>query len=74
VGFRWWAQVTARPLGLDGSAVNLPDGRVRVVVEGDRAACEQLVQAIYAGECPGRVTHVDVRWEPAQGARGFSVS
>jgi acylphosphatase len=74
VGFRWWVRTTAVPLGLRGSAVNRVDGRVEVVAEGDREACEQLVQAVIAGEGPGRVTDVAVRWEPPAGVAGFTVS
>ena len=40
VGFRWWTRSKALELGLVGSARNLHDGRVAVVAEGDRAACE----------------------------------
>jgi acylphosphatase len=74
VGFRWWVRTTAVPLGLRGSAANRADGRVEVVAEGDREACEQLVHAVIAGEGPGRVTDVAVRWEPPSGAAGFTVS
>ena len=43
VGFRWWTRARALELGLLGTATNLPDGRVEVVVEGRRDACEQLL-------------------------------
>ena len=33
VGFRWWTRARALELGLNGSATNLADGRVDVVVE-----------------------------------------
>jgi acylphosphatase len=74
VGFRWWTRSCAQPLGLTGSATNLLDGRVEVVAEGSRAACEELVRAIVAGRSPGRVTDVRVRWESPQGCTRFIVS
>ena len=36
VGFRYWTKTQALELGLLGYAANQPDGRVRVVVEGDQ--------------------------------------
>jgi len=72
VGFRWWTRSRALELGLVGSARNLPDGRVAVVAEGDRAACEALLDAIGGPGAPGRVDQVVVRWDDARGdLRGF---
>jgi acylphosphatase len=73
VGFRWWASACARELDLAGSATNLLDGRVEVVAEGRRDDCETLVRRMYDGAAPGRVTHVEVRWEDPQGLARFSV-
>jgi acylphosphatase len=73
VGFRWWATTSARELDLVGSATNLLDGRVEVVAEGSRESCEQLVRRVLDGQTPGRVTHVDVRWEDPQGLVRFAV-
>jgi acylphosphatase len=50
VGFRWWTRCRALELGLVGSATNLPDGRVQVVAEGPRQACERLL--LLLGEQP----------------------
>ncbi len=70
VGFRWWARSRALELGLAGSANNLADGRVEVVVEGPRDQCERLLAALRAGEGPGRVTTVAERWSPPRGGLG----
>lgn len=43
VGFRWWTRARALELGLVGTATNLPDGQVEVVVEGLRESCERLL-------------------------------
>ena len=67
VGFRWWTRHTARELGLVGVARNLLDGRVEVVAEGDRAACDALLEALNGREAPGRVDHVVGRWDDASG-------
>jgi acylphosphatase len=67
VGFRWWTRSTALELGLVGSASNLDDGRVAVVAEGDRAACQALLDALGGPAAPGRVDQVVSRWDEARG-------
>jgi acylphosphatase len=67
VGFRWWVRARALELGLVGSAANLDDGRVEVVVEGPRAACEQLLEALRGPGTPGRVRTVIDRWASGRG-------
>ena len=62
VGFRWWTRARALELGLVGSATNLDDGRVEVVAEGPREACEALLSALRAGGTPGQVDFVAERW------------
>jgi acylphosphatase len=54
-------------LGLVGSASNLADGRVEVVAEGSREACEALLTALRGGHTPGRVDQVVDRWSAATG-------
>ncbi|TWP51205.1 acylphosphatase [Lentzea tibetensis] len=72
VGFRWWTRSRALELGLVGSASNLRDGRVEVVAEGSREACERLLDALRSGETPGRVDTVVERWsEPRGGLTTF---
>ncbi|MCB1286468.1 MAG: acylphosphatase, partial [Mycobacterium sp.] len=44
VGFRWWTRSRALELGLAGYAANQADGRVLVVAQGPRPACEQLLE------------------------------
>jgi acylphosphatase len=72
VGFRWWVRSRALELGLTGSASNLVDGRVEVIAEGPRKACEELLDLLRGGTTPGRVTGVAERWtEPRGGLHGF---
>jgi acylphosphatase len=77
VGFRWWTRSRALELGLAGHATNLPDGRVQVVAEGERAACERLLRQLGAqpstARRPGRVTGVTEQWTTARGTTsGFT--
>jgi acylphosphatase len=67
VGFRWWTRCRALELGLVGHAANLPDGRVEVIAEGPRVACERLLSALRSGSAPGYVQQVT---ECFTGARG----
>jgi acylphosphatase len=69
VGFRWWTRARALELGLTGSATNLADGRVEVVAEGSREACEALLGLLPTG--PGRVDFVAERWGAPRGETGF---
>jgi acylphosphatase len=71
VGFRWWTRARALELGLTGWALNLDDGRVEVVAEGPRVACESLVALLSAGDTPGRVDLLTSRWSQARGVTGF---
>lgn len=67
VGFRWWTRSRALELGLTGTVANLDDGRVEVVAEGSRDACESLVELLGAPGTPGRVLAVVPRWSAARG-------
>lgn len=58
VGFRWWTRARALELGLVGRAVNRPDGRVEVIAEGPRHACDHLLALLRAPGTPGTVSLV----------------
>jgi len=55
-------------LGLVGSASNLRDGRVEIIAEGSREACEALLATLRSGGTPGRVDRVTERWTDPTGA------
>ncbi|MDQ3764824.1 MAG: acylphosphatase [Actinomycetota bacterium] len=67
VGFRWWTRSRALELGLAGHATNLSDGRVEVIAEGPREACERLLAALRSGSTPGYVQQVTERFGDAVG-------
>ena len=66
VGMRWWVRSQALELGLSGWARNLDDGRVEVVAEGPREACEALLDRLRGQGSPGHVTGVSDRWSEAR--------
>jgi acylphosphatase len=67
VGFRWWIRCRALELALAGHAANLPDGRVEIVAEGSRAACEKLLSALRSSSTPGQVKQVTEQFSHARG-------
>ena len=73
VGFRWWTRSRALELGLTGFAANKADGRVHVVAQGPREACEKLLDLLEHGATPGRVDSVVADWSAASDAlSGFT--
>lgn len=74
VGYRYWLRSRARDLGLRGSATNLADGSVAIVVQGPRAACQSLLEAMDSEDAPGWVGKLVHSWvEPTDEPDGFRV-
>nr|WP_320161706.1 acylphosphatase [uncultured Methanoregula sp.] len=75
VGYRQFISDCARRMGIHGEVMNLPDGSVRIVVEGPPTTLEDFVCLAHAEENPViRVEKLDVKKEPATGEfRGFFV-
>jgi acylphosphatase len=67
VGFRWWVRSRALALGLAGWAENLADGRVKIVAEGSKDACAQLLDLLGGHDTPGQVADVTHRWDEPRG-------
>ena len=73
VGFRWWTRSRALELGLAGYASNRPDGRVQVVAQGPREACEKLLDLLKNGATPGSADKVIADWsEVGETLSGFT--
>ncbi len=58
--------------GLSGSAVNLPDGDVRVVFEGPAAAVFAAIEIARAGPPAAVVEDIQIAWSEPSGERGFT--
>jgi acylphosphatase len=74
VGYRWFVRELANAAGLSGSATNLPDGRVEVVLEGPDEAVSSVLAALDGPRAPGSVTRVDRHSAPVQGIAGFTTA
>ncbi|MFA4876089.1 MAG: acylphosphatase [Methanoregula sp.] len=75
VGYRQYVSECARRIGLQGEVMNMPDGSVRIVVEGPPPVLEDFICFIHAEDDPLiRVESLNVRREPAAGGfKGFFV-
>ncbi len=74
VGFRYTARMLAHGFELTGAVRNLPDGRVELVAEGERAELEAFREAIRDSELGSYIRQEEVRWsEPKNEFRGFEI-
>jgi acylphosphatase len=60
VWYRGATQDQALQQGLTGHAINLPDGRVEVLLCGDREAVKRVSEWLWKGPDGARVTHVEL--------------
>jgi len=71
VFFRATARSLAQRLGVNGSARNLPDGRVEVIACGPARAVQELRDWLHRGPVGARVTGVTCEPLPPQDLQGF---
>jgi acylphosphatase len=73
VSYRREALEQARHLGLGGWAQNLPDGRVEVMICGERHAVESLCDWLWEGSRAAKVTHVEIEEVVCENIQSFEV-
>jgi acylphosphatase len=71
VGYRAWATLTARRLGLRGWVRNRADGSVEALVIGTDDPVAAMIEACRAGPFAARVTEVAVSEAADDGSDGF---
>jgi acylphosphatase len=64
----------AREHDVAGSARNLPDGSVEVILEGEPAAVEAVLEWCRSGPSYADVDSVDVTEEQPEGLEGFRIA
>lgn len=74
VGFRYFADRTARRLGLSGFVRNLPDGRVEAAAEGARPLVDEFMAQMRRGPSGALIQDLFVEWEAPAGHAGFRIS
>ena len=57
--------------GVNGSAVNLPDGTVESHFEGEQLAVDEMIEVAREGSTAAQVTRLDVEWLESTGASDF---
>jgi len=62
VFFRAWTEDQARNLGLAGWVRNLDDGRVEVLLQGDKGAMEEMRTRLQQGSPMSVVQDVSCQW------------
>lgn len=62
VGFRWFAQESAKALGITGYVRNTSEGNVEVVAEGNEGLLARFLGLLRRGPGSAVVTQVDVTW------------
>jgi len=67
VAFRYYAQDIAQSLEVKGWVRNCWDGKVEIVIEGDRVKVKELVDWCYQGPGSAIVEKVDTEWEKYRG-------
>lgn len=67
VGFRNFTQRNARQLGVNGYAKNLPNGKVEVVAEGNKAQLDALIVFLKEGPRYARVDSIEIDERPFTG-------
>jgi acylphosphatase len=73
VGFRFFAQRSARSLGVRGWVRNRADGSVESVAEGDESAVAEYLARLGKGPFGSRVDGIEVEPIDPEGTPGFEV-
>ncbi len=71
VGFRNYAIVEARRIGLDGWVRNRADGTVETLVSGDTKDVERFVAAMMRGPDGSKVANVELHKAEPPAEKGF---
>ena len=75
VGFRYAVRSLVPGYDVLGTIRNLPDGRVELVAEGERAELEEFLQAVRDSGLRRNIQDEDIVWKEAQDKfRGFEIA
>jgi acylphosphatase len=70
VGFRYFVRSGAQMHGLTGYAINLADGRVEFLLQGEPAGIERVIELVRRGPRHARVDEVTL--EPAAECEAYT--
>lgn len=67
VAFRYYSQKTAQKLGVKGWARNCINGKVEIMVEGEKENVIKFIDWCHVGPWSAIVENVDIIWENYRG-------
>ena len=67
VWFRAGMKDEATRIGVGGWVMNLPDGTVQALFEGEKEKVEEIIGWCHRGPAGAQVAKVDIFWEPYKG-------
>ena len=67
VGFRYFCYRRANDLEINGWVVNMPDGSVSVMAEGDQDSVAEFIDQLKLGPGSASVSGVEVEWQEFTG-------
>ncbi len=74
VGFRYSVKQIVAGFDVCGTVQNLPDGRVELLVQGDQAEVDELIEAVDESHLNGLIKQKEVAGvDPDPAMRGFSI-
>lgn len=75
VGFRATVRSLARGYDVTGSVRNLPDGRVELIAEGEKAELAAFLEGVATSDLSSYISNRPENWGAAQGGlRGFVIA
>ena len=63
IGYRNFVRTRATMQGITGWVMNLDDGRVEAVLEGEKEVIERVIEICRKGPLFARVSNIYVKWE-----------
>ena len=73
-GFSEVVKRSAIHLGINGQMKHLPDRRVEIIIEGEKAILEKFLEELRYGDMAAQITDIQTTWEEATGEfSGFLV-
>jgi len=74
VGYRYYTKFQAASLGIKGYVQNLPDGKVKIIAEGEEAVLQQFLDLLREGPESAIVKKIIPKWGKASGQyKGFQI-
>ena len=74
VGFRAFTQRQASVLDIKGWVKNLTDGRVEVVIQGDKNKVKQMIEKLKTGPSYARVDNIEIKDQELEDFNSFDIT